>query len=200
MKKMIFALLLMQTSMAVRAQSTVKDSIHVSVEQMPEFPGGQEGFIRYLSSVVRYPDSAYKHRVAGRVFVQMTIEKDGSVTDAKIVRSVSTDLDSEALRVVNSSPKWKPGLVAGDPVRVSYTVPIKFSLGEPIQKRDTAVVDKSKFAPVGTDPNGKNIESDQIFTSVKMMPEFPGGRVGFNAYIKKNLKCPPPDPVTLMAG
>lgn len=173
MKKILFALLLVPMSVVVHAQSTVKDSIHYSVQQEPEFPGGQVGFLKYIAHVVRYPSSAYKQHITGRVFVQMTIEKNGSVTDAKIVRSVSPDLDAEALRVVNSSPKWKPGINNGIAVRVNYTVAINFSPDEEVQTTDTVKADTAKYV------------------SVDQVPEFPGGMEGFYHYLVKNLKYPP---------
>ena len=89
-------------------------------ETMPEFPGGNKN--------IRYPEGAFKNGIQGRVICSFVVEKDGSISDAKIMRSVDTSLDEEALRVVNSMPNWTPGTQDGKPVRVKYTIPITFRL------------------------------------------------------------------------
>ena len=98
------------------------------VEQMPQFPGGPAALMEYLSKNVRYPEEAHKKGVQGRVIVTFVIEKDGSISDANVVKSVDSQIDAEALRVVNSMPNWIPGGQNGEPVRVKYTVPITFKL------------------------------------------------------------------------
>jgi TonB family protein len=98
------------------------------VEEMPEFPGGEDALRQYISEAVNYPDSANKNGIQGKVYVSFIVAKDGSVVDAKIARGVDPLLDKEALRVVSSLPKWEPGKQDGKPVNVSYTVPINFVL------------------------------------------------------------------------
>lgn len=98
------------------------------VEEMPEFPGGDAALKAYLAQSVKYPTIAQENGIQGKVYVSFVVGKDGSITNAKIARSVDPSLDKEALRVVNSLPKWKPGKQGGKPVRVSYTVPINFVL------------------------------------------------------------------------
>ncbi len=98
------------------------------VEDMPEFPGGQLALRKFIAQAVKYPVIAQENGIQGKVFVNFVVAKDGSVTNAKIARGVDPSLDKEALRVVNSLPKWKPGKQGGKPVRVSYTVPINFQL------------------------------------------------------------------------
>jgi len=98
------------------------------VEKMPEFPGGIEELMKFLSSNIKYPEVAHKARVQGRVIVQFIIESDGSVSSPKILKSVSEELDAEALRCINAMPKWKPGMQNEQPVRVKYTIPITFRL------------------------------------------------------------------------
>jgi len=105
------------------------DEIYVVVEQMPEFKDGREGLYKYLGEKIRYPEEAVKNNIEGRVFVTFVVEKDGSVSNAKILRGVNTSLDEEALRVVENMPKWKPGKGEdGKPVRVQYNLPIVFKL------------------------------------------------------------------------
>ena len=98
------------------------------VEQMPQFPGGLEELMTFLSQNVRYPEAAHKAGVQGRVIANFVVEKDGSITEAKIVKSVSPELDAEALRVINSMPKWIPGMQNDEAVRVKYTIPVTFQL------------------------------------------------------------------------
>ena len=98
------------------------------VEQMPQFPGGTKELMTFLSENVRYPETAHKAGVQGRVIANFIVEKDGSITEAKIVKSVSPELDAEALRVINSMPKWIPGMQNDEAVRVKYTIPVTFQL------------------------------------------------------------------------
>lgn len=98
------------------------------VEQMPEFPGGQEALMQFLRQEVKYPKEAEEKGLQGRVVVRYIIEKDGSISEVEIVKSVNEYLDAEAIRVVNAMPKWKPGKQKGENVRVKYTLPISFRL------------------------------------------------------------------------
>jgi protein TonB len=98
------------------------------VEEMPEFPGGQLALRNFIAQSVKYPVIAQENGIQGKVFVNFVVAKDGTITNAKIFRGVDPSLDKEALRVVNSLPKWKPGKQGGKAVRVSYTVPINFVL------------------------------------------------------------------------
>jgi TonB family protein len=98
------------------------------VEKMPEFPGGASELFKFLSMIVKYPVAAEKAGKQGRVIATFVVEKDGTVSGAKVVKSVSPELDAEALRVINAMPNWKPGMQSGKAVRVKYTIPITFRL------------------------------------------------------------------------
>lgn len=98
------------------------------VEEMTEFPGGERALVCFLASSVRYPVIAQENGVQGTVTVSFVIERDGSVSDVAILRSIDPSLDKEALRVVQTLPRWNPGKQRGKPVRVSYRVPIAFKL------------------------------------------------------------------------
>ena len=104
------------------------DEVFKVVEVDPEFPGGVEALYKYLAENIKYPEKAKNNKVEGRVYITFVIEKDGSVSDAKVLRSVNEELDAEALRVINAMPKWKPGTQRGVPVRVQYNIPIYFKL------------------------------------------------------------------------
>ena len=98
------------------------------LEQMPSFPGGQKALLEYLTANVRYPDDCEDTCVQGRVIVSFMVERDGSLSEAKVMKSVYPSLDEEALRVVNSMPKWCPGKLNGKAVRIKYTIPVNFKL------------------------------------------------------------------------
>ncbi|MBN2916514.1 MAG: energy transducer TonB [Prevotella sp.] len=98
------------------------------VEEMPSFPGGQGALMSYLASNIKYPVVAQENGVQGRVIVSFVVERDGSISDVRVARSVDPSLDREAQRVVKSMPSWKPGKQNGSAVRVKYTVPVVFRL------------------------------------------------------------------------
>ena len=102
--------------------------VYTIVEQMPEFPGGEAELIHYISKNIHYPQEAKEKGIQGRVFIGFVIEKDGSVSNIRNLRSVDSELDAEAMRVVESMPKWEPGMHNGEFVRVSYIIPILFKL------------------------------------------------------------------------
>jgi TonB family protein len=105
-----------------------RDDVYVVVEEMPEFPGGVTALRNFLAQSVKYPAEAVSKGVQGKVYVTFIVDKDGSTKNAKIARGVDPSLDAEALRVVSSLPKWKPGMQKGQAVAVQYTVPINFRL------------------------------------------------------------------------
>ena len=98
------------------------------VEQMPQFPGGPNALFEYLSKNIKYPVVAEENGIQGRVIVTFVVERDGSITDVKVAKSVDPSLDKEAMRVVKSMPHWIPGKQNGSAVRVKYTVPVTFKL------------------------------------------------------------------------
>lgn len=105
-----------------------QDRIYEIVEQPAEFPGGQSALMKFLSNNIRYPEQAQQKGVSGRVIVKCVIEKDGSITNPTILKGADPELDSEALRVVRSMPKWTPSKSNGSPVRSYYNLPISFRL------------------------------------------------------------------------
>ena len=106
-----------------------EEVVFVVVESMPEFPGGQQALFKYLSENVKYPVIAQENGIQGRVICQFVVNKDGSIVDVEVVRSGGDpSLDKEAVRVIKSMPKWKPGKQRGKAVRVKYTVPVNFKL------------------------------------------------------------------------
>ncbi len=98
------------------------------IENKPKFPGGQAAMFKYIAEHTKYPEIAKENGITGKVYVQFVIGKDGKVTDVKVIRGVDPYLDKEAVRVVKSMPKWKPGSQRGKPVKVSFQLPINFTL------------------------------------------------------------------------
>ena len=115
---------------SVSGQLTIEnqEEVFFEVEEMPDFPGGQLALRKFIAEEVKYPAEASSKGIQGKVFVNFVVAKDGSIKNAKIARGVDPSLDREALRVVQSLPKWKPGKQKGKEVAVSYTVPINFVL------------------------------------------------------------------------
>ena len=112
----------------VEEEEPVEEEIFQVVENMPEFPGGMGALMKFLGKNIKYPTIAQENGVQGRVIVQFVVNKDGTIVDPVVVRSVDPYLDKEALRVVKAMPKWKPGMQRGKTVRVKYTVPVTFKL------------------------------------------------------------------------
>ena len=113
---------------AAESQATKADAIHEVVDEPPSFPGGDAAQIAFLSNNLRYPAVAMEQGIQGRVVTQFVVDKDGSITDVKVVRSLDPMLDKEAVRLVKSMPKWTPGKLNGSPVRVKCILPISFRL------------------------------------------------------------------------
>ena len=106
------------------------------VEEMPQFPGGMGEAMKFLAKNMKYPVAAQQAKIEGRVIVQFVVEKDGSVSDVKVMRGVNSELDAEAIRVVSMMPKWIPGKQRGKAVAVKYTMPIMFRLQTPASEKE----------------------------------------------------------------
>lgn len=109
-------------------EEIVEQEIFTIVESMPEFPGGQQAMLEFIARNIKYPPLARESGIQGRVFVNFVVEPDGSVSNVKVIRGIGGGCDEEAIRVVQSMPKWVPGRQRGKPVRVSFTLPVRFTL------------------------------------------------------------------------
>ncbi|MDB5031202.1 energy transducer TonB [Mucilaginibacter sp.] len=154
----------------VQAQDTTKNSglVYTFVEKQPEFPGGQSVFINFLSKNLQYPTDSWNKHIGGKVIVSFIVERDGSISNVKILRHVADDLDAEAIRVINISPKWYPGIEKNSPVRVSNAVPITFT--PPLKRDTTTILDTLKYQ------------------QVEKTPQYPGGLEALYKFINKNLQ------------
>ena len=178
MKKTLLITFILFSFITVKAQDadTVK-RIFTAVEVEPAFPGGIDEFYRYLQVNIKYPPDAKKNRLQGKVFISFVVERDGSLTNCAILRGVSPDIDAESLRVINNSPKWKPGIQNGRPVRVQYSMPLNFKLPSEAEQRR---IDSLNNLPI----------DQEIFTAVEHEPEFKGGITAFYNFLRNNMHYP----------
>jgi periplasmic protein TonB len=131
MNKMILLLFVVIGSTVIHAQTKVLEEEEIVIcfiEEQPEFPGGEEALIQFISKNLIYPALAKEMNIVGKVFVQFEIEKDGSVTNVVCKKGIGGGCDEEAVRVVKTMPKWKPGKQNGRPVKVKFILPIKFEI------------------------------------------------------------------------
>lgn len=112
----------------VEEEEESSQPIFTVVETMPQFPGGDAALLQFLAKSIKYPVIAQENGIQGRVICAFVVNRDGTIVDAEVLRGVDPSLDKEALRVINTMPKWSPGKQRGKPVRVKYTVPITFRL------------------------------------------------------------------------
>lgn len=161
--------------------TSTKDTVYQIAEEMPEFPGGVEALMDFVGKNVKYPEEAKEKEISGRVFMSFVIEKDGSVSNVKVLRGIGGGCDEEAVRVIKGMPKWKPGIQKGKPVRVSYMMPINFKLdSQPTKPAQKADVSKPDMKP---DKNG-------VYQICEQMPEFPGGVEALMDFVAKNVVYP----------
>ena len=105
-----------------------ENGVYQIVEEMPQYPGGEAAMMEYVAKSVTYPKEAQEKGISGRVFVSFIVEKDGNISNVELKRGIGGGCDEEAVRVISAMPKWKPGKMKGEPVRVSYMMPINFKL------------------------------------------------------------------------
>lgn len=162
------------------------EKVYTAVEQMPQFPGGETALYRYLADHIKYPDVKPMPEKTIRVVVQFEVSATGKVQNPRVIRSApQSAFDKEAVRVVGSLPDFIPGKVDGKPVPVNYTLPITFST-----KQSTPAVG------TGTDASSKqadpSVKTEEVFTAVEQMPQFPGGENALYAFVAENIKMPEP--------
>ncbi len=165
----------------IEAARRARNQVFTVVEVMPEFPGGQGALLKFLATNVRYPESAVKNGIEGRVSCSFVVGKDGAISEAEVIRGVSPELNEEALRVINSMPVWSPGKQRGKAVNVKYTVPVTFRLSGGKKKASSRIVQR-QIKEVDT--------SGRVFTVVQQMPEFPGGQASLLKYLATRIKYP----------
>ena len=186
----------------VKVKHVKNDTIYQEVDQMPEFPGGMEAMMKFVASNIQYPQDAIDEGLEGRIMVSFVVEKDGLVSNVKVLKGVCESIDEEAARVVRGMPKWKPGMKDGKPVRVSYQIPIVFKLGQLNNEHKTTVKTiiagddehscKASTATYPDNPAEDKMQPDKdgVYQIVEQMPEFPGGTDALMKYVVSNIKYP----------
>ena len=141
------------------------DGVYLMPDQLPEFPGGIQAMMKFLSTNIKYPVEAQKKGISGRVIVQFVIMEDGTLDQAKVIRGVDPLLDEEALRVVKSMPKWKPGMERGEAVKVRFTAPIMFNLS----RKDTLRPNFPELVvPLGQEVENRSLQG--VWQSCSVQP------------------------------
>ena len=175
------------TSEESRAIKAPEGEVFQVVEEMPEFPGGMGECMKFIGKNIKYPAEAIEKGIQGRVIIQMVVTKEGDIAEAKVVRSIDPLLDAEALRVINSMPKWKPGKQKGEAVNVKYTIPVMFRLSSPDGEVKEVKNQEGETVGVGTQAK---VDENGIHMVCEEMPEFPGGMRECMNFLGKNVKYP----------
>ena len=132
MKKLLFILICFLPITVFSQNSaetdTSNEKIFTYVEEMPEFPGGDEALFKYLAQSIKYPKGTADAKIQGRVYITFVISKEGKTEQVKVMRGIGTSFDQEAIRVIEEMPNWKPGTQNGKAVNVQYSLPINFKL------------------------------------------------------------------------
>ena len=164
--KISFLFLFFLTCGQVFCQDRSATQIYDVAQQMPEYPGGEDSMWRFINANIQYPDSAVRHNIQGRIVVGFVVNEDGSISDIKIRKGLSWDIDSEGIRVIKLFPRFTPGKQDGKAVKVRFNLPMSFKL-EPI--------------PIDTVRDAKVVEH---------MPEYPEGEQAMLQFIVKNIQYP----------
>lgn len=200
--------LLLITANSVYAQDKKGSDILIEADKLPRFPGGNDAFMRYLADGIKYPALAQENNEQGRVIANFVVEKDGSISNIKVIRGVTPRLNAEAVRLLTSMPNWQPGEHKNQPARVRFTLPIVFRLqGDNVGTNSTPPMPPSPDA----DEKGKMLDevvvvaysggrtpipasgdanSNELFVVVENQPEFPGGFEALNKFINDSLRYP----------
>ena len=163
---------------APQPKEAAQGEVFLVAEEEAMFPGGMEAMMKYLQENIKYPEQAKNNGVQGRVIVQFVVNKDGSISNDTVVRSVDPLLDAEAIRVVRNMPNWTPGKQKGEAVRVRFTLPVTFRLDGGAESKPAEVKQVVK-APT---------QGEEIFNVVEEQPIYLGGHEALMKYIQQNIK------------
>lgn len=171
-----------QSNMLKMQQDSIPtDSVYEVVEEMPSFPGGQKAMMAFLAKNIQYPEEL--QNVRGRIVAQFIVEKDGKLSDIKVIRGLEPYLDQETVYAIHAMPNWIPGKQHGEPVKVRYTIPVTF---RPPQNENGQPNVKTVGELMGhIERLGIMSNNDTI-----IVPQFPGGEEALQAYLKEHVKYP----------
>jgi TonB family protein len=171
-------------SVTLLAQKTdnSEDKPIIDVEQMPQYPGGEEALMKFIHDNLKYPEASFKAGVEGRVTIRFVVNLEGAVTDVKVIRGLDSLCNNEAVRVVKMMPTWTPGKIGDRVVPIYYTLPIVFKLQKaPAQTLSAAAIRDSMI----------NVpDKAGVFLLAEIMPQYPGGTEAMMNFIKSNLHYP----------
>lgn len=162
-----------------------EDSVYLSADVMPEFPGGTKALMKYMFDNTGYPLLAFQHNIQGRVLVSFTVDKDGRVVNPEITQSAHPLLDAAAINVIAYMPKWKPGKVNGKRVNVKYSIPVGFRI-----KQEDIEANLAKLNAERAQSETSADTTEQVHLVVESMPEFPGGMEALMRHLARNIKYP----------
>lgn len=145
-------------------------------EKMPEYPGGSAAMLAFISKNLHYPNKAIADNIQGRVLLMFNVMSNGTLSNIRVVRSLTAECDAEAVRVIKAMPRWTPGEIKGKAITVKYTMPIRFYLGD----KSTAKTDAAQSTTFDT----------EVYDMVEKVPSFPGGIAAFMNFIGENIKYP----------
>jgi TonB family protein len=169
----------------------VTEEIFVVVEQQPEYPGGQEAMMKFLSESIVYPEEAKAKGIQGRVICNYVVMKDGSIDDVNVVRGVDPLLDAEAVRVLKSMPAWKPGKQRGQAVNVRYTLPVVFRISAEDSQNKLLTIEERNRMTDGEKGDQKVMpEPSEVFVVVEQQPEYPGGQEAMMKFLSESIVYP----------
>jgi TonB family protein len=174
-----------QPSKAVTFHQNPGDTIYNVVDEIPEFPGGDKARMAYLQSNIAYPAEARNQNISGTVYIGFVVEKDGTISNVKILRGIGNGCDEEAVKAVNNMPVWKPGMKEGKPVRTHFNMPIKFTLESKSEAEESGSDSGIKLVTPSTQSG-----EDEVFTVVEKIPEFPGGQEALWYYMERAVSYP----------
>jgi TonB family protein len=179
------------------------NKVFTAVQIQPEFPGGIPALNKFVQTYVRYPKADHDNKVQGRAYIQFIVEQDGSIDNLKVLRTPSDAMGTEAMRVMASSPKWKPGMQNGKPVRVEFTMPINFALGNDGPNAPFNISLQPPPPALPAKPDGNNVHTlppppvkeveanaNTVYTAVEIQPEFPGGEAAFAKFLQQTIRYP----------
>jgi TonB family protein len=169
----------------------VTEEIFVVVEEQPEYPGGQEAMMKFLSDSIVYPEEAKAKGIQGRVICNYVVMKDGSIDDVNVVRGVDPLLDAEAVRVLKSMPAWKPGKQRGQAVNVRYTLPVVFRISAEDSQNKLLTIEERNRMTDGEKGDQKVMpEPSEVFVVVEQQPEYPGGLGAMMKFLSESIVYP----------
>lgn len=181
-------------------QIPTDNRVYKSPDEDPQFPGGSDTLMKLIGNRIKYPIAAQKNGIQGRVVVQFVVTKTGEIDNVRVVRGKDPDLDKEAVRVVKTLPRFKPGLINGQPVNVWYTLPITFKLNEPQPAPATEqkepvntsgeIVLVEEMVVTRGDETPALSSDDRIYMAADEEPRFPGGQAALLKWVNEHIIYP----------